>query len=169
MLQRAIAWAVRMALGLIAPGPAPGARARGDARFGPGSRVRFSLFPLALAAYDPFVWTCLWNGIVLAAAVSIGSVFIGVPAGLDPGARRFWTRPILAALIDRPGGRFPGFPGPRLARALRSVGPPIWQRLVDESRPLGGIPGPDLALADLGLVGAGAGSGAGRDRDDQLP
>ena len=141
MLQRAIAWAVGMALRLIALAPLVAIVPAAMLDSGPGSRVRFSLFPLVLTAYDPFVWTCLWNGIVLAAAVSIGATFIGVRLGWVLARTAFWTRPLLASLTIASAVVPPAFLALGLLHLFDGSGPPIWQRLVDESLPWAGYPG----------------------------
>ena len=141
MLQRAIAWAVGMALRLIALAPLAAIVPAAMLDSAPGSRVRFSLFPLVLTAYDPFAWTCLWNGIVLAAVVSIGATFIGVRLGWILARTTFWTRPLLAALTIASAVVSPAFLALGLLQLSDGAGPPSWQRLVDESLPWAGYPG----------------------------
>ena len=141
MLQRAIAWAAGMAMRLIALAPIVAIVSAAMLDSGPGSRVRFSLFPLVLTAYDPFVWTCLRNGIVLAAAVSIGAIFIGVRLGWVLARTSFWTRPLLASLTIASAVVPPAFVALGLLHFADGSGPPIWQRLVDESLPWAGYPG----------------------------
>ncbi|MGE5754320.1 MAG: Fe3+ ABC transporter permease [Planctomycetaceae bacterium] len=65
---------------------------------GPDGAARPTLFPAALVALDPFVREGVRNSLVVAAAVAGVSLVLGV--GLARGAvgRRFWGRPILAAL-----------------------------------------------------------------------
>jgi ABC-type Fe3+ transport system permease subunit len=95
---------------------------------GTDSRVRFSLFPLALTVYDPFIWTCLWNSLGVALAVAAGSVVPGVGLGQVIARRRFWGRPLLSALTLGLAVVPPAF----LAVGLRGLydpdGPWIWRR-----------------------------------------
>src|SRR4051794_35593944 len=102
MLQRAIAWAVRKALGLAVLAPVLLLVPAAMLDVGKDSGVRLSLFPLALSAFDPFLWTCLWNGVVLASVVTLGAVVIGVRLGRMLSRTRFWTRPLLGFLAFAP-------------------------------------------------------------------
>ena len=45
---------------------------------GPTGGVRASLFPMALTLWDPFVWTCARNSLIVAAIVAGVSLPIGV-------------------------------------------------------------------------------------------
>ena len=75
----------------------------------PESRIRFSLFPLALALLDPLVWTCIWNSLAVAGIVALGSLLIGVAVGGLVTVFRFWGRPALAAMIIAPAIVSPAF------------------------------------------------------------
>jgi ABC-type Fe3+ transport system permease subunit len=69
---------------------------------GPAGNVRAGAFALGLGVFDPFVWDCLRNSLVVAAAVTCGSLALGVPlAGLFA-RRRFWGRGPLVALALAP-------------------------------------------------------------------
>ncbi len=86
---------------LVLPGLAPWAAAILDRRAG-GEAARPSLFPIALAALDPFVWRCARNSAAMAVLVAAGSAAVGVSLGMLAGLRRFWGRPALAALAITP-------------------------------------------------------------------
>jgi ABC-type Fe3+ transport system permease subunit len=59
---------------------------------------RASLFPMALAVWDPFVWICVRNSVLNAAIVAGGSLVLGLALARTVGPWRFWGRPPLAAL-----------------------------------------------------------------------
>ncbi len=69
---------------------------------GPDGRARVSPFPIAIAAFDPFVWTCARNSAAVASAVAAGSLAIGVGLALLVHRRRFWGRTVLWALAILP-------------------------------------------------------------------
>jgi iron(III) transport system permease protein len=69
---------------------------------GPSGGVRASLFPMALTLWDPFVWTCARNSLIVAAIVAGVSLVIGVALARVVGPWRFWGRPPLAALAWLP-------------------------------------------------------------------
>jgi ABC-type Fe3+ transport system permease subunit len=66
---------------------------------GAGGEVRFSRFPLALLAVDPLVGTCARNSIIFAAALSGGSLGLGLTLGWVLGRRSFWGRPLLRGVV----------------------------------------------------------------------
>ena len=59
--------------------------------------VRFSLLPMALAALDPFVWTCVRNSVIFAIVLTAASLLVGVGLGWVVARRRFWGRSVLGA------------------------------------------------------------------------
>ncbi|HEY2154402.1 MAG TPA: hypothetical protein VGH33_02145, partial [Isosphaeraceae bacterium] len=69
---------------------------------GPSGGVRASLFPMALTLWDPFVWACARNSLIVAAIVAGVSLPIGVALARAVGPWRFWGRPPLAALAWLP-------------------------------------------------------------------
>ena len=79
---------------------------------------RLSAFPLALVAFDPFVWTCARNSAVVASIVAGGSLVIGVGLGLIAGRWRFWGRAPLWALAIVPMAAGPLLIAPGIALAL---------------------------------------------------
>ena len=73
---------------------------------GPGGSVRVSAFPLALAAFDPFVWACARNSVLVAAATAGLSTAIGVALGGFAGAGSSRGRATTRALVlHADGGR----------------------------------------------------------------
>ena len=104
MLKRAIRWATTSVLGLILLAPVLALLPAAVLDIGPRpeSRTRFSVFPLALAALDPLIWTSLWNSVAAAVIVAVGSLVIGVALGGVVARFRFWGRPVLSASITAP-------------------------------------------------------------------
>jgi len=104
MLKRAISWATTSVLGLMLLAPVLALLPAAVLDIGPApeSRTRFSVFPLALAALDPLIWTSLWNSVAVAAIVAVGSLVIGVALGGVVSRYRFWGRPVLSASITAP-------------------------------------------------------------------
>jgi ABC-type Fe3+ transport system permease subunit len=66
---------------------------------GPAGEARVSLFPLALLALDPFVWTCVWNSLIFAVFITLSSLVVGVGLGWVLVRRRFWGRPFLRGAV----------------------------------------------------------------------
>src|SRR4051794_35376233 len=69
---------------------------------GPGGTVRATLLPLALAAFDPFLWDCTRNSVAVAVVVAFGSLVLGTALARIIVRWRFWGRPALAALTLAP-------------------------------------------------------------------
>jgi iron(III) transport system permease protein len=69
---------------------------------GPEGTVRPSVFPLALAALDPFVWDCVRNSATAALVVALGSLVLGTVLARVTVRWRFWGRPVLAGLMLAP-------------------------------------------------------------------
>ncbi len=69
---------------------------------GPSGGVRASLFPAALTLWDPFVWACARNSLIVAAIVAAVSLPMGVALARAVGPWRFWGRPPLAAMAWLP-------------------------------------------------------------------
>jgi len=65
---------------------------------GPDGSVRGTALYVALAAWDPYVWQGLANSLVVAAAVTLGSLLLGVALAGAVARRRFWGRVPLATL-----------------------------------------------------------------------
>jgi ABC-type Fe3+ transport system permease subunit len=110
MLRRAIGRATTSVLGLILLAPVLALLPAAVLDIGPGpeSRTRFSVFPLALAALDPLIWTSLWNSVAAAVIVAVGSLLIGGPLGGVVARFRSWGRPVLSASITAPAVVAPG-------------------------------------------------------------
>ena len=65
---------------------------------GPDGEPRFSLFPIALLAFDPFAWTCARNSLIFATALAS---FLGASAFADPAIRLIfdtWPEAIAAPI-----------------------------------------------------------------------
>lgn len=69
---------------------------------GPGSVVRPTLFPFALAVLDPFVRTASLNSVLGASAVTLGSLVLGIGLARIITGWRFWGRGPLATLALAP-------------------------------------------------------------------
>ncbi len=87
----------------------------------PSGGVRTSLFPLALAFFDPFVWACAWNSVAFALIVTVGSLVLGVALARTIGPWRFWGRPPLATIAWLPLAVAPAF----AALGLMQIVPPV--------------------------------------------
>ncbi len=86
-------------LGVVAIAPALAlVLMAGFDRAGEGE-VRFSLLPMALAALDPFVWTCMRNSVIFAVVLTAASLLVGVGLGWAVGRRRSWVRSVLGAAV----------------------------------------------------------------------
>lgn len=68
----------------------------------PTGSIRATLFPAAVAAFDPFLWNCARNSLVNAAIVTIGSLILGVGLARVTTRWRFWGRGPLAAACFAP-------------------------------------------------------------------
>ncbi len=85
---------------------------------GPSGGVRASLFPMALTLWDPFVWTCARNSLMVAAIVAGVSLPIGVALARAVAPWRFWGRPPLAALAWLPLAMSPAIAAVGLSHLL---------------------------------------------------
>ena len=85
---------------------------------GPDGPPRASIFPFALTLFDPFVWTCTRNSVVVAATAAAGSLVVGVGLGLIVGRWRFWGRAPLWALAIVPMLAGPLLVAPGIALVL---------------------------------------------------
>ena len=152
MLGQAIRRAIAIVLGLVllAPVVALLPSALLDIGPEPESRARFSVFPLALTALDPLIWTSLWNSVAVAVIVAVGSMVIGVTLGTVLARFRFWGRPLLVTLITAPAVVAPAL----LALGILALFDPLGPR---GSSPLDSMAGvaeilsSHLALDNLGL------------------
>src|SRR5438874_422264 len=81
---------------LLLPALAPWISAAIDR--GPDGSPRVSPFPIALAAFDPFLRECVRDSSIVALLVAAGSLAAGVVLGELAATRRFWGRGPLVAL-----------------------------------------------------------------------
>jgi ABC-type Fe3+ transport system permease subunit len=88
---------------------------------GPSGEVRSSLFPFALAVWDPFVWVSARNSLIVAAIVTSGSLVLGVALARVIGPWRWWGRRPLALLAWLPLALPPAFAAVGIVRVI----PPI--------------------------------------------
>jgi iron(III) transport system permease protein len=126
MLRRAIVGIVRSVLGFLILAPALALVAAALLDVGPAATVRFSIFPLALAVYDPLVTTSLWHSLVVAAAVAVGSLIVGVSLGRIVAREPFWWRPLAAGLVIAPAVVPPAFMALGLLGVIEPDGPRFW-------------------------------------------
>jgi ABC-type Fe3+ transport system permease subunit len=129
MLKRGIARVLRWVLGFVVLAPIASLLLAAILDTGAEPGVRFALFPLALTVFDPLVWTSLWNSASVATVVAAGSVLIGTRLGWLMDRERFWSRPLLAALVIAPGVVSPGFLALGVLGLFPPDGPGIWRRL----------------------------------------
>jgi ABC-type Fe3+ transport system permease subunit len=120
---------------------------------GPDGSPRVSAFPIALAAFDPFVWTCARNSAAAAGLVACGSMVIGMGLASIAGRWRFWGRWPLWALAMVPLAAGPLLIAPGVDLALG--GPRGWEWLA--ARSILGVSCEDMArwsaLVWVGLAG----------------
>ena len=73
---------------------------------GPDGEPRFSLFPIALLAFDPFAWTCARNSLIFATALTavslIGGIAIGSAISGRPGRGRTVLRAAVCSMLTAP-------------------------------------------------------------------
>jgi iron(III) transport system permease protein len=133
MIGRAIRRAITSVLGLVLLAPVVALLPSAVIDIGPEpeSRARVSMFPLALAALDPLIWTSLWNTMAVAATVAVGSLVIGVALGGVVARLRFWGRPLLSALIIAPAVGAPALFALGILGLVDPVGPRGIGRLFD--------------------------------------
>ena len=133
MLRRAIGRATTSALGLILLAPVLALLPAAVLDIGPEpeSRARFSVFPLALAALDPLIWTSLWNSVAAAVIVAVGSLVIGVALGGVAARFRFWGRPVFSTMCTAPAVVAPAFLAFGLLSLFGPAGPRGICRLFD--------------------------------------
>jgi ABC-type Fe3+ transport system permease subunit len=138
---------------LLLPILAPWASAVLD--LGPDGPARLSGFPLALAAFDPFVLEAARNSTILAGLVAGGSLVLGVGLGHLAGPGRFRGRASLRALAILPMAAGPLLIAPGIL--LLIGGPRRWDWLA--ARSLVGCSCEDLARwAALGWAGVAWGT-----------
>ena len=113
----------------LAPALARSPAAVFDIGPGPDSRPRFSLFPLALAALDPLVWTSLWNSLAVATLATAASLAIGVAAGDILARSRFWGRPVFSAAITALAVVIPAWSALGFLGLFGTFGPVSFQRV----------------------------------------
>ena len=116
--------------------------------------TRVSAFPAALVVLDPLVWRCVRNSVIVASAVTVGSLALGTGLGLVLGRRRFWGRRPLGVLAIVPIAVGPIWVAPGVVAWFG--GESSWEWLA--ARSFLGRPGDDwarwMALVWVGLVGA---------------
>jgi ABC-type Fe3+ transport system permease subunit len=88
---------------------------------GPSGEVRSSLFPFALAVWDPFVWVGARNSLIVAAIVTSGSLMLGVSLARAVGPWRWWGRRPLALLAWLPLALPPAFAAVGIVRFVRPL------------------------------------------------
>ncbi|HEV3163521.1 MAG TPA: ABC transporter permease subunit [Isosphaeraceae bacterium] len=96
---RGLGWLAGAAIGVAVLAPVGALLPAAIIDRGSAGSVRGSLLYVALAVFDPFVWTCLGNSLMVALAVAVGSWWIGVGLARMIGRWRFWARRPLATLV----------------------------------------------------------------------
>ncbi|MFO0892267.1 MAG: hypothetical protein U0790_24410 [Isosphaeraceae bacterium] len=99
MMSRLLTRIAGLAAGLLLLAPLLSLVPAATLDVGPEGRVRFSLFPLVLAIYDPLIATSLAQSVAVATAISIASVLIGALLGGMLARRRLWGRSIFRWLL----------------------------------------------------------------------
>ncbi|MDG3006553.1 hypothetical protein [Paludisphaera mucosa] len=99
MIRLVAGWLSSIALGLLVVGPLAALGVCALVDRGPGGEARASLFPVAVAALDPYVWTCLRNSATTAGLATLASMVAGVAIGRLIGDRGFPFRALALALL----------------------------------------------------------------------
>jgi ABC-type Fe3+ transport system permease subunit len=94
---------------------------------GPDGSMRVSAFPLALTVFDPFIWTCARNSLLVASATTALSLVLGVGLGWIASLGRSWAGTPLRVLLVVPLAAGPVLIAPSIASALG--GPAGWDWL----------------------------------------
>ena len=92
---------------------------------GADGMARLSAFPLALTLFDPYVWNCVGQSVLLAAVASAGAAVIGLGLGLIFGRMRFRGQNALWALGLAPMAAGPMLLAPSVAWLLTPISPSI--------------------------------------------
>jgi ABC-type Fe3+ transport system permease subunit len=131
MLRRTLTRAASFVLALVLLAPLLALLAGALLDFGPepNSPVRFSLFPLVLAVFDPLTWTSFWNSLLVAMVAACGSVVVGVGFGSSLVRWRFWGRPFLFAMLRAPAVIPPAFSALGMLFFFDRTGPRRWNSL----------------------------------------
>ena len=144
-MRRAIVGIVQSVLGILILAPALALVAAALLDVGPAATVRFSIFPLALAVYDPLVTTSLWHSVLVAATVAVGSLVVGVSLGRIIAREPYWWRSLAAGLVIAPAVVPPAFMALGLLAVIEPDGPRFWTTLRYQVGPAPGAWVPEWA------------------------
>ena len=128
-------------LGLIALAPVVALVPSSLFDLGPETQVRFSLFPLALALYDPLIWTSLANSLTVASVVALGSLLLGIGLGQIISRWNVWSRPLVVGLTLAPAVISPTFLTLGLVGLFEATGPRFASPILDSFDRSAGFPG----------------------------
>jgi len=153
-------WASSLALGLLIAGPLAAVTACALVDRGPEGEVRASLFPLALAALDPFVWTCTRQSATAAALATLLAMGAGVFLGRLIGERGFRLRRPTFALLAATAAFPPVVLAMGATLILGAEGADAWSGMLERLGPWGRRlpvdPGWLVWLASAAIPGAAA-------------
>ena len=99
MIRWLASWTSAILLGLVVVAPLAGLVAAAALDRGPDGAIRASIFPAALTLLDPFVGACVRNSLLMASAVAVGSLIVGVAFGRLLGEWRFPLRWLVVAVL----------------------------------------------------------------------
>ncbi|WP_165247804.1 hypothetical protein [Paludisphaera soli] len=136
MIRLVARWSSSIALGLLVVGPPAAIAACALVDLGPDGELRATLFPVAIAALDPFVWTCLRQSATTAGLASLTAVVVGVVVGRLIGDRAFRLRPAALALLTAIASMPPVALAIGAATFLAGDAAGAWSGLVGRSGPL---------------------------------
>lgn len=148
MIRWLASWTSAILLGLIVVGPLAALVAAAALDRGPDGAIRASIFPAALALYNPFVGTCVRNGVLMAGSVAVASLLVGIGFGRLLGDWRFPLRRLVLAALTVAAATPPAVLGLGWAVLVDGWGDQAWRGWFDR---VGGVD--RLAPLDWGWFG----------------
>lgn len=141
-------WTSAILLGLIVVAPLAALVARASLDRGPDGAIRASIFPGAITVLDPFVGACVRNSALMALAVALTSLLVGIGLGRALGDWRFPLRGLVVAMLAVAAATPPAVLALGLAILVNGQGELAWRGWFDR---VGGVD--RLAPLDWGWLG----------------
>jgi len=135
-------------LGLIVVAPLAALVARASLDRGPDGAIRASIFPVAITVLDPFVGASVRNSVLMATAVALTSLLVGVGFGRALGGWRIPLRGLIVAILTVAAATPPAVLALGLATLVDGSGETAWRGWFDR---VGGVD--RLPPLDWGWIG----------------